>query len=395
MWPPLGIEAIDPFELPLINTIILLASGFTVTYGHHYLINGSRGKILYGLLYTVILAIVFTGLQGVEYAVSTFTISDGAFGSCFYFGTGLTIAPFKAINPNWITGFADAESSFVVKVGIDKSRKTSTRILPVFCIELHQKDLKLIKEIQSFFGVGTIILRQRDGKPSVIYSVQSWKDLNEVIIPHFKEYPLLTQKRADFILFSRVISLMNQKKHLELDGIVEIISIRASMNKGLTSKLKTLFPNIIPVERPIVELQVIKDPSWLVGFIDGEGCFYVKLSKSEKYTTGFRVGLAFSISQHSRDSSLLKIIKDYLGCGVIENISTRLGSSTFVIYSINDLLNKIIPFFNKNPLLGNKLLDYQDFCKIAYLIRDKAHLTEKGVNEIRKIKIKMNTGRTF
>src|SRR6195952_4754323 len=84
----MGIEALDPFELPLINTIILLASGFTVTYGHHFLINGKRGKTLYGLLYTIILAVIFTGLQGVEYSVSSFTISDGAFGSCFYFATG-------------------------------------------------------------------------------------------------------------------------------------------------------------------------------------------------------------------------------------------------------------------------------------------------------------------
>jgi len=88
MWPPMGIESIDPFELPLINTVLLLASGFTVTYAHHFLINGKRGKVLYGLLYTVILATIFTGLQGVEYSVSSFTISDGAFGSCFYFGTG-------------------------------------------------------------------------------------------------------------------------------------------------------------------------------------------------------------------------------------------------------------------------------------------------------------------
>ena len=91
----MGIEAIDPFELPLLNTVLLLGSGFTVTYGHHFLINGKRGKALYGLLYTIILAVIFTSLQGVEYSVSSFTISDGAFGSCFYFGTGLIVAPTK------------------------------------------------------------------------------------------------------------------------------------------------------------------------------------------------------------------------------------------------------------------------------------------------------------
>jgi len=84
----MGIEAINPFELPLLNTVILLSSGVTVTYAHHSLIQGNRSGALYGLLATVILAIIFTGFQGVEYTLSSFTISDGAFGSCFYFSTG-------------------------------------------------------------------------------------------------------------------------------------------------------------------------------------------------------------------------------------------------------------------------------------------------------------------
>jgi cytochrome c oxidase subunit 3 len=84
----MGIKAINPFELPLLNTVILLSSGVTVTYAHHSLIQGNRSGVLYGLVITVILAIIFTALQGVEYTVSSFTISDGAFGSCFYFGTG-------------------------------------------------------------------------------------------------------------------------------------------------------------------------------------------------------------------------------------------------------------------------------------------------------------------
>ncbi len=87
-WPPAGVEAINPFELPLLNTIILLSSGVTVTYAHHSVIQGNRNGALNGLLLTVVLAIIFTALQGVEYSVSQFTIADGTFGSCFYFGTG-------------------------------------------------------------------------------------------------------------------------------------------------------------------------------------------------------------------------------------------------------------------------------------------------------------------
>jgi len=84
----MGIQAINPFELPLLNTVILLSSGVTVTYAHHSLIQGNRAGSLYGLVYTIILASIFTGLQGIEYSVSGFSISDGIYGSCFYFGTG-------------------------------------------------------------------------------------------------------------------------------------------------------------------------------------------------------------------------------------------------------------------------------------------------------------------
>jgi cytochrome c oxidase subunit 3 len=87
-WPPMGIEAINAFELPLLNTVLLLASGVTITYSHHSLIQGNRNGALLGAIFTVFLAMIFTAFQGVEYAVSSFTISDGAYGSCFYFGTG-------------------------------------------------------------------------------------------------------------------------------------------------------------------------------------------------------------------------------------------------------------------------------------------------------------------
>ncbi|CAG8905005.1 unnamed protein product [Penicillium egyptiacum] len=83
-----GIQAVNPFELPLLNTILLLSSGVTITYAHHSLIQGNRKGALYGTVVTIILAVIFTFFQGVEYSVSSFTISDSVYGSCFYFGTG-------------------------------------------------------------------------------------------------------------------------------------------------------------------------------------------------------------------------------------------------------------------------------------------------------------------
>lgn len=87
-WPPEGIDSVNPFELPLLNTFLLLSSGFTVTYAHHSVIQGNRAGSLHGMWLTVILALIFTFLQYVEYSISSFTYTDSTFGSCFYFSTG-------------------------------------------------------------------------------------------------------------------------------------------------------------------------------------------------------------------------------------------------------------------------------------------------------------------
>lgn len=87
-WSPSGLDSVDPIELPLGNTILLLCSGMTVTFAHHYIINGDRAKCLQGLVLTTILALVFTGLQAVEFLNSTFSIGDSIFACCFYFATG-------------------------------------------------------------------------------------------------------------------------------------------------------------------------------------------------------------------------------------------------------------------------------------------------------------------
>ena len=137
-------------------------------------------------------------------------------------------------------------------------------MIPTFQIELHSRDLPLLKKIQSFFGVGSISVRQRDNQ--VIYTVRSLNDLTDLIIPHFDKYPLLTKKRADFLLFKSVLELINQKEHLTMEGLAKILSIRASMNNGLTQILMESFPNITPVPRPVVSDQGIKDPNWLAGF---------------------------------------------------------------------------------------------------------------------------------
>jgi len=72
------------------------------------------------------------------------------------------------------------------------------------------------------------------------------------IIPHFYNYPLITKKRGDYLLFKKVILMMQQKEHLTKEGIENILNIRATMNLGLTPILTEAFPFCVPVERPVV-----------------------------------------------------------------------------------------------------------------------------------------------
>lgn len=89
VWPPLGITALNAFALPFINTLILLSSGAYITYAHHSLIANDRKGVIWGVFFTIALALLFTSFQYVEYIDATFTFSDSVYGSAFYAATGL------------------------------------------------------------------------------------------------------------------------------------------------------------------------------------------------------------------------------------------------------------------------------------------------------------------
>lgn len=87
-WPPAGIIPLNPLEVPLLNTSVLLASGVSITWAHHSLIEGNRKHIIQALFITICLGLYFTILQASEYYETSFTISDGVYGSTFFIATG-------------------------------------------------------------------------------------------------------------------------------------------------------------------------------------------------------------------------------------------------------------------------------------------------------------------
>jgi len=87
-WPPTGISPLNPFEVPLVNTFLLLSSGITGTWAHHALVAGNKKEANYGLILTLILGFFFTYLQYLEYCETSFSIADSVYGSLFFVTTG-------------------------------------------------------------------------------------------------------------------------------------------------------------------------------------------------------------------------------------------------------------------------------------------------------------------
>lgn len=127
------------------------------------------------------------------------------------------------------------------------------------------------------------------------------------------------------------------------------------MNMGLSPLLLEYFPNSMVSQRPEVKLSENINPYWLAGFIDGEGCFYINLAKSELNP---QVKLNFSIAQHSRDMLLMEKIQQYLKCGRLDKSIIRPDEIAFVVNKIIDINDKIIPFIRSYPIHRSKLLDF-------------------------------------
>lgn len=129
------------------------------------------------------------------------------------------------------------------------------------------------------------------------------------------------------------------------------------------------------------------DAKWIVGFVDGEGCFYVAINKLPKMTLGWQVLPEFRVVQHQRDEQVLYKIKNYFGFG---NVTVNHGDrKEFRVRGLKNL-KEIICFFNENPLNTSKQRNFQIFSKIVEMMNKGEHLTKEGLDNIAKLASTMN-----
>ena len=126
---------------------------------------------------------------------------------------------------------------------------------------------------------------------------------------------------------------------------------------------------------------------WIVGFVEGKGCFYIGLKKKKDLIQKYQVLPEFYVLQHKRDIKLLYALKDFFGCGILRNNKGR--NSDMLTYSVRaqkDLLETIIPFFEKHELKSVKAINFKKFRKVLLMIEKSDHLTVEGIEKIQEIK---------
>ncbi len=139
----------------------------------------------------------------------------------------------------------------------------------------------------------------------------------------------------------------------------------------------------------------IVSEEYIVGLTDGEGCFYVNVSKSMRYKTGYNIQLHFHLKMQMIDKPLLEKVKNTLQCGAVyfqkEQRRNHCQCYRYTVSSQKDIQESIIPFFQQYSLQSvSKRKSFLIFCQIAKLVKSGAHLTESGVKQIQILKAKMN-----
>jgi hypothetical protein len=291
----------------------------------------------------------------------------------------------KDLPPMWLTGFSDAEGCFSIIIEVMSPLKWKVR--SSFEINLHDRDLDILYKIQSFFGVGSVYVRP--SRKLAVYRVSNVADLINVIIPHFIKYPLISNKKADFLLWSKVVSLLSKKEHLKKEGFLTILSYYAAINRGVSKKVSLHFPEITPSERPKLTFPENLNPYWVSGFVAGDGGFSVYI-KDKTETSKFRISYRFFVTQHIRDLELMNLFCKYFNCGLV---AVRSNPTTprcdFIVQDKKSIIENIIPHFESYPMFNLKQTDFIIFKECMIKINSKDHLTVLGLDAIKTLILKM------
>jgi hypothetical protein len=153
--------------------------------------------------------------------------------------------------------------------------------------------------------------------------------------------------------------------------------------------IKRILRDFTPSIKRIIIMQFT--PQWIVGFVDGEGCFCISAQNMPSMNHGKQIRLVFKVSQHKNNIKVLYALKAYFGVGIVKAQSKDSDIMEFTCSRFEHIQNIIIPFFEKNKLRTAKQFDFFRFRKASILITRKEHLTLEGLEKIEKLRGEMTS----
>lgn len=359
-WPPIGIESINPFGLPLLNTVISALNNIIVLIAVWvktplYMFNFTVYSALYSLL-PLLIKPKFNIKSDLQKFNKFTKNSDKEF--------------FK-----WFVGFTDAEGSF----GIFTQSKN---FYFKFSIGLHIDDLPVLNFIKNKLGFGNIYTYNKN----CYYNITKKEDILKILYI-FEIYTLNSNKIFNFLDFKKAFYLYNEK--IKINTTDQILNLKNNMNTQRTN-----FKNI----------QVNISKNWLLGFIEGDGSFSFNRTTLEP---------VFSIQLTESELPLLLAIKQYLenNLGFDSYSRYKLNSSSIIniykskavnnskpmvillIKNIHVLTNYLIPFFSECNFISRKGLDFEDFKILCKSIYTGTYRIKRIKDLIIKLSFTMNNNR--
>lgn len=255
----------------------------------------------------------------------------------------------------WFSGFTDAEGNFLISIDRQFVRFR-------FKISLHIDDVEVLNTIKSNLNVGTVTLESSRNRCS--YIIQNYEEIKNVICPIFNTFPLHTSKRLDFENFSQAVFIKDNKKLSNTD-MSKIVSLKNTMN----TKREIFTYNT-------TKSQIIINPNWFIGFIEGEGTFGIKTGSAlyfqvaQKNTsqeslnaiTTFLTGLSNNVLQNSK----------ILPLNVINTMNVRTDVVSLVVNSVDSLYYYLLPLLDTSKMYSRKAIDF-NLWRVALLLKIKGY----------------------
>jgi len=300
------------------------------------------------------------------------------------------------ITPDWISGFTQSDGSFVIsfmsqKIGLP------IRPVPIFNITQSKIEFDLFIEIHKKLGIGKVY----NNRQNVIFVVKSIDEIVEVLLPLFDKYPLRGSKLVGYNIFKTVALMIKEKKHLTLEGLIQILNLSYFMNKE--TSLRTDDSKEILVKKliekfgglpTVLDIVLVNNTSnnkepltleFVRGLIDGDGSFNVSF-----VTTRRRINVNFTVVCELSSISVLNDLVDFFNCGTVYKLQSN--AARYQVQNVEDILDKIYPKLKDIKFNTIKQNHFEKTIKVAELIKNNGYKTDEGLKTIVDLAWDMNKG---